>query len=701
MQASATITPEPLADNASQLSILLSKPSPTMSAKSLLSRINRFKAYLQPKSLRNQLIISVWLGMGAILIPFNIYTVLRDRDYAITSTQQRLLAEGTLASSALARWERSISDLLEVIAFTPSVRSLSQQDAQTLFDQISIVFPERAFRLWTPDGELIASTDTVRPASRQLILARPYFQMSMQGSPGWGIFPDCLTRSACYVRSTAVLANDKNPLSTPSTTPVGVLSTVINLTDTGKDSGMDSEVERLKEDPEFTALENKAGSERGFLSLQNNDFRGFEVLMVSRDGNVIFPLSKINDRVSVLKPSEIANGPWGPLIKAGQQSTEAGQFQEVESKKHMFLTYSRRIDAIWSIVAVSDKASALDKVHRQVIQSAIRQLIILGLITLVIIIVCRNAARPIQVAAAAVRQFSFGNFDAEITSNRNDEIGELYEGINQTGRSLRSLLKEKLAHAVTDKQIQIAADIQKEFVIETLPSTSHVELAADFDPAYEVGADWYDAISIGNLTYIVIADVCDKGIASALFMSVFQSLLHYSLLEESSDDEEYGASAVILKSITQVNNYMATKHGHSAMFATLFLGAYDQGVNRLSYVTAGHESPLIVRSKGVTETLDICGPAVGIFPGAKYTVKHADLNPGEILFTYTDGLIDARSPSGESWGIERVKTLLSLVEPAMMTANEVMASAIKQVNHHRADAEQFDDMTLLVMKVNL
>jgi sigma-B regulation protein RsbU (phosphoserine phosphatase) len=671
-----------------------------MTAKSLLSRINRFKAYLQPKSLRNQLIISVWLGMGVILVPFNIYTVIRDRDYAISSAQQRLLAEGALASSALARWERSITDLLEVIAFTPSVRRLSKQDAQKLFDQISIVFPERVFRLWAPDGELIASTDTLRPASRKHILARPYFQMSMQGSPGWGIFPDCLTGSACYVRSVAVLANDKNPLSTPSTTPVGVLSTVIDLTDTGKDSGMDTESERLNEDPEFNAADKMAGNKQAFLSLQNNDFRGFEVLMVSRDGHVIFPLSQVNDRISVLKPSEIANGPWGPLIKVGQQSTEAGQFQEVESKKHMFLTYSRSIDANWSIVAVSDKASTLDKVYRQVIQSTIRQLIVLGLITLLIIIVCRNAARPIQVAAAAVRDFRFGNFDAEIVSDRSDEIGELFDGINQTGKSLQSLLNEKLAHAVTDKQIQVAADIQQEFVIQTLPTTSRVELAADFDPAYEVGADWYDAISIGDVTYIVIADVCDKGIASALFMSVFQSLLHYSLLEETRDHGQSQASTIIQKSITQVNDYMAAKHGQSAMFATMFLGAYDYSLGRLSYITAGHESPLIVRSNGITESLEVSGPAVGIFPSAIYTVKCADLGPGEMLFTYTDGLIDARSPSGEAWGIERVKKMLSLVDPAMTTAGDVLASVIQQVNIHRADAEQFDDMTLLVMKVN-
>jgi serine phosphatase RsbU (regulator of sigma subunit) len=672
-----------------------------MTAKSWLSKINLLKAFHRPKSLRSQLIISVWLGMGAILIPFNIYSILRDRDYAIASTQQRLRAEGTLAASALTRWEQSIKDLLEVIAFTPSVRRLDQQDAQMIFDRISRVFPERSFRLWTRDGELIASTGIKRPAARSHILARSYFQKSMQGKPAWGIFNDCLTGSACYVKSTPVFAVGANPLSTPSAKPVGVLTNVIQLGDTGRDSGMDTEAKRLSEDKGTSAGPEIASESWNDLSLQNNDFTGLDVLMVSRDGHVIFPLSTINDSISTLSLSEITNGPWGPFIKAGQQSTRTGEFREIESEKHWFLTFSRRIDASWSIIAISDKESALDKAYRQVIRSTTRQLVVLGLITLVIIIVCRNAARPIQVAAAAVREFSFGHFDTEIASDRSDEIGELYNDINQTGRSLRSLLNEKLAHAVTDKQIQIAADIQQEFVIQTLPSTDRVGLAADFDPAYEVGADWYDAISIGDVTYIIIADVCDKGIGSALFMSVFQSLLHYSLLEESRDHGESGVSAVIQKSITQVNNYMAAKHGQSAMFATMFLGAYDYSLRRLSYVSAGHESPLIIRSRGITESLEVCGPAVGIFPGAKYTVKCADLKPGEMLFTYTDGLIDARSPSGEAWGIERVKTMLSLVEPAMTTADEVLASVIKQVNLHRADAEQFDDMTLLVMKVNL
>ena len=672
-----------------------------MTANSRPWRIKALSIFHKPRSLRNQLIVSVWLGMGIILVPSNIYTVLRDRDLAIISTQQKLLAEGTLAASAVTRWERSIGDLLEVIASTPSVRDLNQQDSQAIFNSVTRVFPQKSFALWAGDGALIAASGISRPVTRQQIMARPYFQKTRKGIPSWGIFDDCLRGSACYVTSVPVFATGKSLLSTPSIKPVGVLTNEIRLQDTGSDSGMEAEERRISEDPAFSGTDKLLSNSRNTLSLQNNDFTGIEVLMVSRDGHVIFPMSTINDNISVLSPSEIAKGPWGPVVSAGKQSSRMGQFGQVESKSHAFIIYSKKINEDWSVVAVTDKETSLNKVYQQVAESAMRQLVVLSLITLVIIAACRNAAKPVQVAAAAVREFRFGNFDAQIHSERDDEIGELYNDINQTGRSLRGLLNEKLAHAVTDKQIQIAANIQQEFVIQSLPSTSAVELVADFDPAYEVGADWYDAISLGDVTYIVIADVCDKGIASALFMSVFQSLLHYSLLEASSSHEGASPSSVIHRAITQVNDYMAVKHGKSAMFATLFLAAYDLNSKRLSYVSAGHESPLIVRSQGIMESLEVCGPAVGIFPGAKYTVKQTDLKPGEILFTYTDGLIDARSPSGEAWGIERVKAMLSTVEPAMTSAADVLASTIKQVNYHRADAEQFDDMTLLVMKVNL
>ena len=552
-----------------------------------LSRIKLIKKVHRPTSLQNQLITSIWLGTAAILIPFNIFTLLRDRDYAIQLSHERLVAEGKAVALDLTRWQQSIRNLLSVLAYIPSIRELDERGSQMIFDRIPVVFPVRSIRLWSRDGDLVATTSGIKtPVTRSHILEKSYFQKSINGKASWAVVGDCLTGSACFVNSIPVYGVGDNTFMTSSAKSVGVLSSVIQLKDTGMDSGMELEVARLRDSRVGDSENKKARTKAGFISLQNNIFTGIEVLMVHKDGHTIFPLSQTNDSISTLKVTQVINGPWGPIVRAGQAATRNGQATQIKASGHWFLTYSQKLDSDWSIVAISDKDSALQQVYQEVFESAIRQLLVIIMITIVVIVSCRKAAQPIQVAASAVREFRVGNFDSEIINNRNDQIGMLYDDINQTGKQLRSLLDTKLAHAVTDKQIQIAADIQQEFIIQALPSTHAVELAAVFDPAYEIGADWYDAINIEDLTYVIIADVCDKGIPSALFMSVFQSLLHYAILEESKCDERSDEGEILERSLTQVNDYMSKRHGQCSMFATIFVGAYNNRLKRLCYVCA-------------------------------------------------------------------------------------------------------------------
>ena len=422
--------------------------------------------------------------------------------------------------------------------------------------------------------------------------------------------------------------------------------------------------------------------------------------MVSKEGDVIFPISTINDPISMQSHRRIKEGPWGPFVKLGLKAKATGEFQEVKSQGKEYFVYTQTIDPEWNLVAITDKQSSLQGVYDHILGEIGYQLLTLVFATLVIIAVCRNSAKPIQLAGKTIQEFSKGNFEARITTNRTDEIGLLFSNINQTGANLRELLNSQLAHAVTDQQIKTATDIQKGFIVETLPSSQRVELAGDFDPAYEIGADWYDALSIGDITYVVIADVCDKGIASALFMSVFRSLTRYSILDEHSELEEQGLTKSLEDTISQVNDYMATNHGMSSMFATLFLGAYVGKENKLSYVCAGHEIPIIIRSKGVLENLEPTGPAIGIFAGASYGVNTVDLLPGQILFTYTDGLVDSRSPNNTSFGMEGVKKVLGAINPQTTSAKKVLDTMTEKVNAHRGDADQFDDLTMLVMKIN-
>lgn len=136
------------------------------------------------------------------------------------------------------------------------------------------------------------------------------------------------------------------------------------------------------------------------------------------------------------------------------------------------------------------------------------------------------------------------------------------------------------------------------------------------------------------------------------------------------------------------------------MFATMFIGAYQSSSQQLSYVCAGHEPPVIIRQQGVLEHLETTGPAIGIFYRAKYGVRTTDLTAGQILFTYTDGLVDARSPTNVPWNLENVQGVLASINPVETTAKGLLQHMSARVNQHRAGAEQFDDLTMLIVKIS-
>jgi sigma-B regulation protein RsbU (phosphoserine phosphatase) len=686
---------------------MVNQPGKVMGLKEQTGRVRsslvaaKRKLLAGPQSLRSQLVVSIWLGLAAFFIPLNIVNAIHEKEVATQLTQKTLFEQGSFVFFGVKKWRQSVNELLEILAFAPPIRRLQQTETQMIFDRLSILFPNRSWRLWNRDGDLLVGTNVVEPATRKRAFSRNYFLESRQGKPSHGIYKDCLMGKPCYVESVPVYGTGISPVSTSSSNPVGVLSISIALEDTAKDSGLSGVYNEIIGMIDSGAKRGDIQSPwRTPLSLQNGDYTGMEVMMVSKQGDVIFPISVINDAISMQSPKQINSGPWAPFVKMGQKAKAVGQFQEVSSLGKGYFTYTKKIDDEWNLVAISDKESSFKGVYQKIKEEIIFQLITLIGATIVIALVCRSAAKPIQLAGKTIQEFSKGNFEARISTTRQDEIGNLFSNINQTGANLRDLLNSQLAHAVTDQQIKTATDIQKGFIVETLPSSKGVELAGDFDPAYEIGADWYDALSLGDITYVVIADVCDKGIASALFMSVFRSLTRYSILDENSELEEQGLEKSLKDTISQVNDYMATNHGMSSMFATLFLGAYVGKENKLSYVCAGHEIPIIIRSKGVLENLEPTGPAIGIFAGANYGVNTVDLLPGQILFTYTDGLVDARSPSNASWGMEGVKKVLGAINPEATSAQELLDTMTEKVNAHRGDADQFDDLTMLVMKIN-
>jgi len=252
--------------------------------------------------------------------------------------------------------------------------------------------------------------------------------------------------------------------------------------------------------------------------------------------------------------------------------------------------------------------------------------------------------------------------------------------------------RERLHTESLEKELAIGRQIQATFLPSTLPQPAGWEIGARFEPARQCAGDFYDTFPLpaGRLG-LVIADVCDKGVGAALFMALFRSLTR-STAEQLGEAE---SAEMAQRTVCATNAYIARTHGTSNMFATLFLGILETATGELRYVNAGHEAPLLLApGGGVAHKLEPSGPAVGLMPDSSFEVREARIDPGQILFAYTDGLTDARGEA-EFFGAAR---LMAILERPSSTADSLLEGLCREVRDHTGAAEPYDDLTLLAAR---
>ena len=246
------------------------------------------------------------------------------------------------------------------------------------------------------------------------------------------------------------------------------------------------------------------------------------------------------------------------------------------------------------------------------------------------------------------------------------------------------------------RELEIGRQIQLGFLPPSLPTAPGWDLAARFRPAREVAGDFYDAFWIdggdsGRRLGLVVADVCDKGVGAALFMTLFRSLLRSTAqgCVPGRADAEHA-----LHTVRTVNDYIATTHGDANMFATVFFGMINPVSGQMVYVNGGHEAPALIGNDGVRARLDPTGPALGLMPEMTFHTGEAHLGPGERLIVFTDGTTDAQAPDGTFFTEER---LLDLVTARVPMAEALLDRIDTALADHMQDMPAFDDVTLLAV----
>jgi len=259
------------------------------------------------------------------------------------------------------------------------------------------------------------------------------------------------------------------------------------------------------------------------------------------------------------------------------------------------------------------------------------------------------------------------------------------------------------------REMEVARNIQRDFLPETLPVAMGVQLEAALQPAREVSGDFYDAFVIppAGTIVTVVGDVCDKGVGAALFMALFRSLIRASadpigggaiqmiggrrtLVRQAL--ESATAADLLVRVAGFTNDYIARLHGRTNMFATVFLGALDPRDGQLDYVNAGHEPALVVAPDGGIRELRPTGPALGLMPEVEFKASQARLERGCSLFAFTDGLVEARGPAGDAFGAERLREALRANNT---TVAKLVRGVLESLAGFTGQAEPHDDVTLL------
>jgi len=260
------------------------------------------------------------------------------------------------------------------------------------------------------------------------------------------------------------------------------------------------------------------------------------------------------------------------------------------------------------------------------------------------------------------------------------------------------------------KEMAVARSIQRDFLPESLPRMPGVQLEAALNPARQVSGDFYDAFQLapsGKL-FLVVGDVCDKGVGAAMFMALFRSLIRASADPVGGGAiqmiggrrtfvrqalEEATPADLLTRVASFTNNYIARLHGRTNMFATVFLASFDPYGGELVYLNAGHEPALIMSPEGRIQELRPTGPALGLLPDSKFSAVARMLEPEHSLFAFTDGLVEARSPSGEVFGSDRLRAVLR--ENRAGGASALVGGVIEALRAFARQAEPHDDVTML------
>ena len=371
----------------------------------------------------------------------------------------------------------------------------------------------------------------------------------------------------------------------------------------------------------------------------------------------------------------------------------------------------------WALIAAYSEELAeqpirlLEENHKQIQQEAtttfrekmgkrntVTLLVLIILLALMLggaLLAGKRIVKPLNSMTRQIARLGEGNLEFKMKDSyrTGDEVQVLAESFaTLSHKTVEYIEQVKTVTAEKERigtELHLAQQIQEGMlpsVFPPYPERIEFDLYASMNPAKEVGGDFYDFFLIDDdHLALVMADVSGKSVPGALFMMVSKAILKNNAMMSKSPAE-----------ILTVTNETICSNNKMEMFVTVWLGILEISTGRILASNAGHEYPVVCRKGGSFEVFkDKHGFVVGGYEGVKYKEYELDLQPGDKLFLYTDGVPEATDANKELFGTQR---MLDALNSHNGSPAEVLRGVLESVNEFVATAEQFDDLTMLCLE---
>jgi serine phosphatase RsbU (regulator of sigma subunit) len=333
-------------------------------------------------------------------------------------------------------------------------------------------------------------------------------------------------------------------------------------------------------------------------------------------------------------------------------------------------------------------AASLREIRRASVRNLGLGLLVIALTFIGIVPISHRMTQHLATLTRGVRQLAGGDFRTRVPVRSADEFGALAGAFNQMAEDLERHQTLVVEQERLRRELELSRLIQTEMLPRTSLRSGPAEIGGVSIPAREVGGDFFNYFVLpdGRLA-LLVGDVSGKGVSAALLMANIQATLRARLPHETD-----------LAQLADRLDRELDQNTPGPVYLTLFLAILEMDGRLLRYVNAGHNPQFLLRAGAGIEALGSTGMPIALYAGQGYTEARIALAAGDLLFFYTDGLVETENEQGDMFSAERLQTILAAEQAQEI--DMVLHRVEEQVSTFRGQAEPFDDATMMALRIS-